>query len=190
MFRGSYLIEKVKHTITPGDMKTTFTGVRMANTSTRIAKNWIKKAYNPQSISLSSVATAFGISGGNGYSSDGTYVGNGGVSGDNIPHPSGKLPFVGKSDKEKFAMCGVNLNWTNAYEAKKAGLIVDAAIPLSNGERTFPMNKYIVDDLRDICKEILSLGWFHLDATNVWREKSTAKHSRHFYGCAIDICIN
>ena len=50
MFRGSYLIEQVSHTITPGDMKTTFTGVRMANTSTRQAKEWLKKAEIPETL--------------------------------------------------------------------------------------------------------------------------------------------
>ena len=39
MFRGSYLIEKVKHSITPGNMVTTFTGVRMANTLTPFVKS-------------------------------------------------------------------------------------------------------------------------------------------------------
>lgn len=36
MFRGSYLIMKVKHSIKPGDMTTTFTGCRMANMSNKI----------------------------------------------------------------------------------------------------------------------------------------------------------
>ena len=39
MFRGSYLIMKVKHSIRPGDMTTTFTGCRMANVSNRLVEN-------------------------------------------------------------------------------------------------------------------------------------------------------
>ena len=39
MFRGSYLIEKVSHHLEPGNMTTTFVGVRMANVSTRTLKN-------------------------------------------------------------------------------------------------------------------------------------------------------
>ena len=39
LFRGSYLIEKVKHSITPGNMVTTITGVRMANTLTPFVKS-------------------------------------------------------------------------------------------------------------------------------------------------------
>lgn len=39
MFRGSYMIMKVKHSIRPGDMTTTFLGCRMANVSTSLVKN-------------------------------------------------------------------------------------------------------------------------------------------------------
>lgn len=47
MFRGSYLISKVTHRITPGQMETHFTGTRMANKATRLTTNWIKKGYMP-----------------------------------------------------------------------------------------------------------------------------------------------
>jgi len=39
MFRGSYLIMKVKHSIKPGDMTTTFTGCRMANVSNKLVED-------------------------------------------------------------------------------------------------------------------------------------------------------
>lgn len=45
LFRGSYLIQKVNHSLTPGKMTTTFTGVRMANTATP----FIDKVYNTRS---------------------------------------------------------------------------------------------------------------------------------------------
>lgn len=48
MFRGSYLISSVRHSITPGNIETTFVGTRMANTATRLATNWIKKGYAAQ----------------------------------------------------------------------------------------------------------------------------------------------
>lgn len=41
MFRGSYMICKVTHQIEPGNMTTTFTGVRMAKTATRAVKKYI-----------------------------------------------------------------------------------------------------------------------------------------------------
>lgn len=39
MFRGSYMIMSVKHSIRPGDMTTTFTGCRMANVTNRLVEN-------------------------------------------------------------------------------------------------------------------------------------------------------
>ena len=41
MFRGSYMICKVTHQIEPGNMTTTFTGVRMAKTATRAVKKYV-----------------------------------------------------------------------------------------------------------------------------------------------------
>ena len=45
VFRGTYLITKVSHQIRPGDMTTNFTGVRMSNIGSRIAKDWVAKSY-------------------------------------------------------------------------------------------------------------------------------------------------
>ena len=39
MFRGSYMIMKVSHTITPGDMTTTFTGCRMSKVGNRFVQD-------------------------------------------------------------------------------------------------------------------------------------------------------
>ena len=39
MFRGSYMIMKVSHSIVPGDMTTTFVGCRMANVGNHIVRN-------------------------------------------------------------------------------------------------------------------------------------------------------
>ena len=39
MFKGSYIIMKVSHTITPGNMSTTFTGCRMSKQSNKLVEN-------------------------------------------------------------------------------------------------------------------------------------------------------
>ena len=41
MFRGTYLIERVSHHLEPGNMTTNFTGVRMANTTTKLKQGWL-----------------------------------------------------------------------------------------------------------------------------------------------------
>lgn len=43
MFRGTYLIIKVNHKLEPGNMITTFTGVRMSNIRTRKNSNWLQR---------------------------------------------------------------------------------------------------------------------------------------------------
>lgn len=48
MFRGTYLIQKVNHHIEPGNMTTKFTGVRMSNVCTRIARYESVRARNDQ----------------------------------------------------------------------------------------------------------------------------------------------
>lgn len=67
MFRGSYLISKVTHRITPGKMETHFSGTRMANRATRLTTNWIKKGYMPDEFYQSHGFDRYG-SGGNGES--------------------------------------------------------------------------------------------------------------------------
>lgn len=49
MFRGSYMVVKVEHNIEPGNMSTTFTGVRMAKTATRTVREFIYGATNDAS---------------------------------------------------------------------------------------------------------------------------------------------
>ena len=49
MFRGTYMVISVSHRIEQGDMVTKFTGVRMANVNTRIAKDCCVSGINDQS---------------------------------------------------------------------------------------------------------------------------------------------
>lgn len=44
MFRGTYMIIRVEHKITPGNMTTTFTGMKMSKVQAPYAKNWITKS--------------------------------------------------------------------------------------------------------------------------------------------------
>ena len=43
MFRGTYLIENVQHHIEPGNMTTSFMGVRMSNVRTRKSSSWLER---------------------------------------------------------------------------------------------------------------------------------------------------
>lgn len=70
LFRGAYLISKVEHSITPGNIETTFTGTRMAATATRIGTNWIHKGYAPEAFYQEHAFNAYG--GGSGTGGSGT----------------------------------------------------------------------------------------------------------------------
>lgn len=48
LFRGSYLIQKVTHHIEPGNMSTTFVGVRMSKFSTRKVNRWLYGKVNDE----------------------------------------------------------------------------------------------------------------------------------------------
>ena len=48
MFKGSYQIIKVNHSITPGKMTTNFMGIRMPSVNSRIARGWLLKKVNNQ----------------------------------------------------------------------------------------------------------------------------------------------
>ena len=50
MFRGTYMIIKVEHRITPGNMTTTFTGMKMSKVQTPYTKEWVAKASKYKSV--------------------------------------------------------------------------------------------------------------------------------------------
>lgn len=58
LFKGSYLIKKVSHSITPGNMVTKFTGVRMANTLSPLIKNAYHMVDNAGNLGQISGGTA------------------------------------------------------------------------------------------------------------------------------------
>lgn len=45
LFKGTYMVQHVTHSITPGNMTTKFSGPRIANVASRIAKDWLAKGY-------------------------------------------------------------------------------------------------------------------------------------------------
>lgn len=50
MFRGTYMIIRVEHKITPGNMTTVFTGMKMSKVQTPYAANWVTKSATYKSV--------------------------------------------------------------------------------------------------------------------------------------------
>ena len=97
--------------------------------------------------------------------------------------------FTGKSRSEKMKMYGVGSQSLSPSEAKAKGLITNVTFNQTGGTKTLPMNKYIAEDFKAICNEILALGWFKLNVGNCYREKNSVSNgvSRHCWGIAVDI---
>ena len=52
MFRGTYMIIKVEHSITPGNMKTTFTGMKMSKVQAPYTTSWYTKSNDESYVSV------------------------------------------------------------------------------------------------------------------------------------------
>ena len=180
MWRGTYMIYKVVHNMTPGNMITTFTGMKMSKYAKPFNSTFF--AYNPY-------AKIDDNSGGelNAEECDGVneeYIENGIVEG--VYGQPGV--FYGKSDKEKLEMCGINDVRVGPQQVKNEGLIIDVTFNQTGGTKTLPMNKYIAEDFKNICDEILATG-FKLNVGNCYRDKNSVSGgvSRHCWGLAVDI---
>ena len=183
MWRGTYMIYKVVHNMTPGNMTTTFTGMKMSKyakpfNSTFFAYNPYAKIDDNSKGKLSS------------DDCDDTVSGGTSVMGGVIEGTYGKPgAFTGKTRAEKMKMYGVASQNLTPSQAKAQGLITNVTFNQTGGTKTLPMNKYIAEDFKAICNEILALGWFKLNVANCYREKNSVKGSisRHCWGVAVDI---
>lgn len=182
MWRGTYMIYKVVHNMTAGNMVTTITAMKMSKfakpfNSTFFVYNPYAKTEEPPKTSETSCDVGGGDSGGS--TSGGVVQGTYGKPG----------MFTGKSRSEKMKMYGVGNPGLTPSQAKAEGLIVDVTFKQSSGTKSLPMNKYIAEDFRKICDEILALGWFKLNVGNCYRSSNSVKGSisRHCWGIAVDI---
>lgn len=101
--------------------------------------------------------------------------------------------FTGiKSRNERLKMCGIEGgvgSRLTGTQAKNMGLIQKLTVNVTGGTQTIEVNKYIHEDLKKICDEILAIGWFKLHISSHFRPANSVKRgmSRHCWGLAIDI---
>lgn len=180
MWRGTYMIYKVVHNMTAGNMTTTLTAMKMSkyckpfNSTFFVYNPYTQTETSPDTTSSSCETSDSGTS-----TSVGVIEGTYGKSG----------MFTGKSRSEKMKMYGVGSQSLSPSEAKAKGLITNVTFNQTGGTKTLPMNKYIAEDFKAICNEILALGWFKLNVGNCYREKNSVSNgvSRHCWGIAVDI---
>lgn len=183
LWRGTYMIYKVSHNMTPGNMTTSFTGVKMSKFARPFNTTFI--CYEPREIVESNTSQ---------LSEECSYE-TSTVSFSDIPFIDGEYGtpgmFTGIKDREKkWAMCGITRSDMQPNEVFNEGLIVNVTFNQTGGTKTLPMNKYIAEDFKKICDEILALGWFNLNVGNCYRAKNSlsgGRVSRHCWGIAVDI---
>ena len=157
MFRGSYLISKVSHKITPGKMETRFTGTRMANRATRLTTNWIKKGYMPDEFYERYGFSRYG--GGNGTScrtvpaesGSGEIVGGGEITANIL---SFMLSNEGWSDARKKGFIGTA--FTDAKAGWQSQIDPPGVITVGPG-LTNAMNGNLPDDLKIVDGKIYTV---------------------------------
>ena len=200
MWKGSYMIFNVRHSITPGNMVTTFKGMRMSKKCIPFLKKWAYPVPNriPKQV-------ASGISMGEGMTGGGTSMGNYNVGdvGDAYWGPVGPIDGDSLSSKRtewmaKYApgqRCGcapsvsdIDNNCTYFTLTNRLGKNVWDSNTYKNGKPF--MNKYIVPILLSAVNEINKISTFTLVQINTIRHPNTktksGRISNHNHGIAID----
>ena len=184
MWRGTYMIYKVVHNMTPGNMTTTVTAMKMNKFATPFNTSFFTRLPHTPKAEESCDGNT------NVETSNSTVT----VIKPNDSSPVEKINakpglYTNKSRNQKLKMCGITSTSMSPSEVKKAGLIVNVTFNQTGGTKTLPMNKYIAEDFKAICNEILALGWFKLNVGNCFRDKNsiTKGVSRHCWGIAVDI---
>lgn len=180
MFKGAYMIVSVKHNIVPGNMTTTFTGIRVSKR--QIPYN--QDVFNVQAIienvasRLGNAANSFGI-----Y----TYI------------PSGHKSIPTESTEEILASL-ISPAPTSKEDAAKYMEKVTVRVHGENQEEksmTLSVHKALVKDVKGIFNDIFNLQvqvsgttkYFEVVTVSAFRYTKTDKGtlSTHAYGCALDI---
>ena len=188
MWRGTYIIYSVSHSMRPGNMVTRVKAMKLSNRAVPYSNAWFTENPNFDKNELRK-RECLELIARKGLTLNA--VGNNVATQDDNQTPptdNGQYGtpgiFTGKTAAEKFALCGVKPGMTPA-QAMATGNIVEYKM---ENQRSMMYNKNIIADLEAIQKEINALGWFEFKISNCFRDYLSAKgRSRHQIGCAVDI---
>ena len=187
MWRGTYIIFSVIHTMTPGNMVTKVKAMKLSCRVVPYSNAWFTENPNFDENELRKrecledlakgkyrIATSY---------QNGENITEQTSTNSNAPIGSPGI-FTGKTPEEKFAICGVKPGMTPS-QALATGNIVSYKMA---GQQEMKYNKHVIADLEEIQREINALGWFKFTIGNCFRSNMTAGgKSRHQIGCAVDI---
>ena len=184
MWRGTYIIFSVIHTMTPGNMVTRVRAMKLSCRVVPYSNAWFtknpyfdenewRKLYCLDEISRGNYRPLLSESGDNFTPSD--YTGSYGGAG----------IFSGKSMKEQLALCEVTTG-TSGQTVKPLIVTVEYKCGVG-GSKTCKcqLNKHAAEDFKAIAEEVAQLGWFNFNVTSSWRPGNKAYG--HRLGIAVDI---
>lgn len=185
MFKGAYMIVSVKHNIVPGNMTTTFTGIRVSKR--QIPYN--QDVFNVQAI-IENVASRLG----NAANGLGIYT--------YIPPGHKSAPTGGKNEILASLIPTVPDSAETAANYMTE-VTVQVHVPKGEGgqevkNKTFRVHKALAEDVKSIFNEIFNLTvevngttkYFEVVSVSAFRwtnVEGTGTLSTHAYGCALDI---
>ena len=173
MWRGTYIIFSVIHTMTPGNMVTRVRAMKLSCRVVPYSNAWFtknpyfdenewRKLYCLDEISRGNYRPLLSESGDNFTPPD--YTGSYGSAG----------IFSGKSMKEQLALCEVTTG-TSGQTVKPLIVTVEYKCGVG-GSKTCKcqLNKHAAEDFKAIAEEVAQLGWFNFNVTSSWRPGNKA----------------
>lgn len=179
MWRGTYMIFNVTHTMTPGNMVTKVRAMKLSNRGCPYSNQWFTKNLNYQPEGTGSADCN------NSEGSPAVTLDTG--SGNNYQVAVKPGMFTGKSDEEKKKM--VKFDGYNYQKNLESGIITVLKLPCRThrGDGKIMCNKYIKDDILAIVNDIKTQApWYDLYITSDFRPTG-ATYSKHKAGLALDI---
>lgn len=188
LWRGTYMIFNVRHTMTPGNMVTTFTGMKMANRSVNYTNAWFTKKVNYNETKNGNAASS--------------KCGPETTDTETTAEAGPVLKPVAALRK-LFDGNDVDRSWPNARpKSWYDQFIVSAEIMVRTSPNGTPVkgsvqiNKHLVKNVQGIFNELLNVPGFYVQYKSVYGYdyravrtpgKTSNRMSNHGFGCAIDL---
>ena len=187
MWRGTYIIFSVVHTMKPGDMTTKVKAMKLSCRVVPYSNAWFTENPNFDKNELRVLECLEALASGKYQALISSGVGSNitPTTDNNTPLGSAGI-FSGKSMKEQLALCGITS--TSMTGSQIEPLITWVEYKSGIGGKTLrkvQLNKHCAEDIKAIAEEVAALGWFDFYISSAWRKSNNAYG--HRLGVAVDI---
>lgn len=211
MFRGTYMIYSVTHTMRPGDMTTTFQGQKLSRNALPFAQKWFTRG--AMTVGQNGEYVEMPSGNGSGSTSEDT---SGGASNENtqdIDEGSGNIDFKWSKGEAELKMSGgrgithsmegdpktLCESWLTTITVRYHTNKFDKDGVQQEATKSLQVNKFIADEIKEIFEEIYNTKvddkYFAINSLYTYSYRliknpkypNSKKLSNHSYGIAIDI---